>query len=928
MPGPEEIRRQRQQNGGEALPDQVQRRRSASIHQAGRSRTGNPPPQQRQRRNSLNRRTTLNIPANPIMQNTVDGVKTSMEAYDLVVPTEIVVQSAYQSIGVRFADLERSRKSRLKESGERYNLQRKLRNKETRQAQNGAPAVQRAVSHEKAFKLKDSDLVEHLGEYRDSDPQAQYLTYRYSIMRNKYYSSLPAAELKGLSIAVLMQRLKKLYEEPQGSRDKDLIAFLQDIITVKRIEEDEERAGNQQANAVPGPMTAEERRHNAKALKENRDYINSLSHLDPQTKAARIQAMNEVLNPPQDEVYKQNNGHLNLPQKDGLRTVLAWMYRNCNKSSESKESFVFKLTQAAPEKVLYMFYILENGTQSAPNAELFYSAANTYVPNVDNIKKHLIASKAKFWRRIGSDASDNVIDWSKIGQAARFALNCDVITDYYEYEDKAKEEKEKYRANQANPSRAIEPLLKLLINEGNMMLTLYKAAGLSADMPPRLIHDSQMRERVLSLNRSFARNVDLLRTLRSSYRGGYGGDQDPHEQGQNAGAPVAMKAKERGTKEAVDDYNTTTTAVLNVDTLFKVIGEKMDPLLKNDYYSFSKTGVSFVSNLVGFITTTINAANLMNSASNLTGADHAAKALNITGSMFKHTGGMIQGAGTITSRFVDTASASTTGWIGNTSIRSASKAFSSVAGGTQFVAGIATMASGAFMTTAGLVEIGRSVSSRNDVARSEKRIADIQRDGGVLTEDQKKLVNLNRHMNRKITDQEFSGTVKAIGGVLAMAGGFMTTTGILAPIGGIIAITGSLINIGLGVLYARHRRKVTQRKAADDGLKLDEAVAMIRQARPELANLKPKEVEKLKDQVRQEALAELGYATYKEFYADLSRQNAMLLYKHVFEMPEGTDDYKMFLDTLKSLGLKIEKSQDNSKPNIPTPQMIFSKLME
>lgn len=151
-------------------------------------------------------------------------------------------------------------------------------------------------------------------------------------------------------------------------------------------------------------------------------------------------------------------------------------------------------------------------------------------------------------------------------------------------------------------------------------------------------------------------------------------------------------------------------------------------------------------------------------------------------------------------------------------------------------------------------------------------------------------------------------------------------SGILAPIGGVLSIAGSVLNIGLGLLYARHRRNLTQKQAVDDAIRLEELVDMVQQDQG-LNILSKKEREKLRKEVRMEALGSLGYATYKEAFSEISKDNAKLLYEKVFTLPENTEEYRMYFETLKSMGFKIRKAGNGQKENIPTEVMIYSKLM-
>ncbi len=166
-------------------------------------------------------------------------------------------------------------------------------------------------------------------------------------------------------------------------------------------------------------------------------------------------------------------------------------------------------------------------------------------------------------------------------------------------------------------------------------------------------------------------------------------------------------------------------------------------------------------------------------------------------------------------------------------------------------------------------------------------------------------------------------------GFLTLTGGVLTVTGILAPIGAMLSLLGSATNLGYSLFYARHRRNLARKQAVDDVLKLDEALESVRaedkvREKPKYAGFSD---DVLKNVLRQKALAKLGYATYKECFIDLCKQNAVMLYQHVFEGEKETAEHKMYEDALSSLGLKIKYPTKPGEKPVPGAPAIFAKLM-
>ncbi len=105
----------------------------------------------------------------------------------------------------------------------------------------------------------------------------------------------------------------------------------------------------------------------------------------------------------------------------------------------------------------------------------------------------------------------------------------------------------------------------------------------------------------------------------------------------------------------------------------------------------------------------------------------------------------------------------------------------------------------------------------------------------------------------------------------------------------------------------------------DENLNItDEDVRQVKEANAGLAG---KSDDKVRDMMRQEALGRMGFATYKECFAYYMKEHAILLFDQVMNKPESPDR-QMYLDALRSLGLKIRLDK-----KIPTAAAIYEKLM-
>ncbi len=861
----------------------------------------------------------------PLLVNAVDD---KLDEVTLEKPDLVKLQEAYEAVDFEFSESRRKKRSILNEGMERYDLQDALQKKEKKKA---VVTDKKALTVKKAMKLSDEDIVKNLGGYSGVD---SYLNARYNLMRSKYYALLPTKEMRKLSSKELLRRLRTEYAKTPEKRNKDLIAFYQALVRIKNIEEAEDRDDDYTPpEHPPVAITAEERENNGKILTKNAALIDSL-HIKPEEKLKRKDAMNKVMVSGATNKFWSDKDTSNIrpEQIEGSRRILAWMYRNCNKSSESKEGFVYKLTQASPGQILFMFYLIETEKQASPSQTDFLKAMTDYTPDLDRFKDKVVASKLKFWKRLGPDSSDSVINWSKLGEAARFVLHCDVVSDYEKYtkEDADITEELKKPENKGGDKEAAL-LYDLLIKKGNLMLTLYKAAGLTPDMPTDMIADEKIRQKVLTVISEFSDTFTKLQTLRGSAPEKEAGKDYTDKTGKKKKKKSDIETDEGdlSVMDKIDNLFEVVDGAMNIDTTLQVIGKPVEALTDANGYCVSMSAVTAISSIVGIISGIVTSVGIAKNASTLSLADHIGQALSVSGDMIQGAGDLVQSATDIVGRFVDLGEAveESSKWIGQTSVRTAAEAFSTVSGGVEFCTGCVSILAGGIQTAAGAIEIGRGISSRRDVKRSRKTLDEIEADKGSLTKDQEALRLFLKHQDRNITAQEVSGTVKMVGGILTMIGGAMTVAGVLAPIGGILAITGSLINIGTNLIYARYKRRLGRKQAVDDSLKLDSIIETLKQTDPSVAAMDDDQLEALKNEARQEALAELGYATYQECFSDLMKKNAIMIYEHVFNMPEGTADHKAFSDAMESLGLKKKRATKPGQKNIPTPETNYAKLM-
>lgn len=117
---------------------------------------------------------------------------------------------------------------------------------------------------------------------------------------------------------------------------------------------------------------------------------------------------------------------LTKAQREGLEEFHRWLNRNCEKTGFMGDSeaggmrdFANKFMSQPASVQLKALYLLETGKRKAPDEagfDDFHSQMN-YVPSLDKIKKPLIASPLKIWKR----SNGSHFYWSKLNQSLKIA---------------------------------------------------------------------------------------------------------------------------------------------------------------------------------------------------------------------------------------------------------------------------------------------------------------------------------------------------------------------------------------------------------------------------------------------------------------------------------------------------------------------------
>ena len=863
----------------------------------------------------------------PILRNAIQ----LPEYAELNMPTVGEITTTYNSIGVVLGD--KQREDVIAASMKLFRTQEELAEKTAEMHQR--PQARKTVTLAEAVKLSDASLVKHFGEYEGAGVD-QYLYLRYSLISNKYYALLPKDASSKLSREEIINRLARLYAEEPANRKAELISFYENLVRLKDIE-----ASTKEAPAEPAPVqnapaiTAEERSGNEKVFAKNVKYL-SLGAKDQADYTRRLDLMTKIMkhgNNPADDFLKTSSIQISPEQKEGIRQCLSWMYRNSCKTSHSKLAFVDKLASSAPEKILLALYLVEKGKQDAPASDDFYKATHGYVPNFATFKGRLVASRFKIWKRIGRNSQDDVVNWSALGSAVRFATGegaAEAPTDidnFINYSTAITALNTQVANAGDNALLKRESLVHLLEQKGNLILTYYRSAGLNPDMPLDMLPNVNMRAEVTTLLQEISDGVQQIHDLTANL---------PEDQ-QAPGLNLNYSDVANDQKAQIKDPDSPLAIFSLLDTAMnplKVAGmgttamgiakehiDEVSNLMKTVGYNGAALTVGGVTGIIGLILALKSVVGVAKSGSGLSFADHLAQGLQVSGGLVNSLGsGTVTGAKIVNAikGVEETASTVKAPWYGSTTVKTAGESFETATGGIQFVAGCVAIAAGTVMTVAGGIQLGRVNSSRNDLRNVNRALVAKH---GELSPEQKKLRNFLSHQNRSLNDQEDSACVQTITGALTLIGGMLTTTGILAPIGGAISILSAAGNLVFGLYQSRYKKKKTIKATVDENLKItDSAVRNAKQANPGLAAFKNDEV---RDIIRQEAMGVLGFANYKQCFAHYMKEYAVMLYENVMEKTQNNPDRQMYVDALKSLGMHMDIQKKK-----PGAAAIYAKLMK
>jgi hypothetical protein len=819
------------------------------------------------------------------------------------------------------------------------------------------------------------------------DLRAHFDVYE-KLTLNKYYAMLPHEEMEKLSYKELRMRLDKLYKEPV--RKQELIDYYQNLIRLKEIgledgksvearekeylsdiRESKVKADDRDPKEEMDKMAAAYKRMTAYLEKESLfmpeatrtmymaklfdtfqldidkfrgnigtakgDIADMLAKYDEYRTKPKVTAdpmhalvkggLDEKMPNKEDTLEKSDEPAdgivLGEVQKEGVRLIGAWVMRHSLSSTRKYTPFAFNLLQAPPEQQLLVYYLIENEKQDSAMGIDFFTALHNYQPDLSNFKKKFKLDNISRALRASMGIYGQMKAYGALTEAIR------------ESDSRIEQDKDPNAPDPRPMEEKRATLVQAISQRGVLLKMLYRNAGLHEDMPPDMAEDPMLRKKLFDEYGKMGQLIKDLDQVNKAINDGNTGNVDY----------VSDKLRE-GSDDLAEDGSTSALDVasrVNEITNDYVVGYGLG-LLKNTAGSIGgyaakmteTAGFAHYSGWTGGLTSLLGLAGAIVTATSIgvektiSVADRTAQALSVSGDFIGVAGDMLSSAGVLTNVFTNGVEASTESlkWLGNASdaLWNSTQLGDKLAlagGAVGVIAGTAKFAAEA-------VHFGRAVSSRHDLKRSSKTLD--EKDQDHLTEDEKILQRFLKHENREVTRKEISAGVGMVTGAINIAAGALAMTGFLAPIAGVLGLVSLAVDIGFGKIMNAALRHSNRKKAVDDMLNTDALVEKVKNEHPNKDEIKAKMKDKdLKEKVRTEALAMLGFSSYHECYRHVCTQYATMLYDKVFVNPPAAQkDKDMYLDAMKSLGMKMVLPGPGVQADSykPTVEAMIAKMMD
>ncbi|MCR5594680.1 MAG: hypothetical protein K6G12_02425 [Lachnospiraceae bacterium] len=605
----------------------------------------------------------------------------------------------------------------------------------------------------------------------------------------------------------------------------------------------------------------------------------------------------------QGEYATQNHLIFSEGQKASMSALNGLILRRALRSTHKKENFAHYYLHSPFEQQLLTMYLIENGKQSQATMADVINALDGYVPDYDKIHKAI-------------STFCNNTNWEVVSSAVNTAKS--LGTGIVEYEELISETKtksdeiENAKKEKKDSQTRSELLVDQIVNHGDMIRVLYGAAGLRPDMPMDMAGDPVIRQKIKD---EHSKIVEIARQLDDMIK------KDPNLKLRDAEykdqnqAKVSKKAKAQSKTDTVLDYMGKAKDVMGIGKNIADAGVSAPAIFIDKVNEFQGKTSMFTSistmylgaqSLLALVASIRGTVKMWDKLGTLSIADTGAQTLS-------NVGGIVGNSQKVSTGIIEVLDK--TGVVDKTlgATADASK-----------VLGYIGVGAGSITLIAGGIQLGRSISSGNDIKRAKKSLNDKT---GEYTADEKKLSRFLRNQERAVSNDEISAGVNILVGssilIKSVIGAASLAAGPLGLIAGLVAAsTGLLYGLYAGKKLRHNKRK----EAVDEYLQVDRIMLDMKNKKGPWNTMNDKD---LRYYTRKKVLGMLGYANYKECYKHICTEFAQLLYNKVLapDVKDSDKDYNMYKDALESLGFKIKKAKAPDYKPSPAVATMVAKMM-
>ncbi len=796
------------------------------------------------------------------------------------------------------------------------------------------------------------------------------------MLKNKYYALLPQDRMEKLSYHELRRRLNKLYEANDPSKE-ELIKYYQNLVRLRELDlskegnaEDREKLYERELDTTP--ETKEDKRDPVKVMKNMaelfkklEEYTGSEKHLcdsgtcDMYRKKfleTHLADYNKFKNKPKVDLTKSPLDKLdtafkaylqpggNTPQEDHLHSILQAKKPEFDdaitRKTESSEGielkqeqrdsineigafimekgikdkkipFVNNLLQAPPDQQLLIFYLIECNMQPVALDASFFVALNDYKPNIERFKYFASFENMSKAMRRSIQMRPQLIEYGRLQKKIKDA-DADV-----EYDKDKTDPKQKNRSFDDKK----QAVVKALVNRGKLLKMLYKNAGLHEGMPPDMASNLVMRKRIMDEFKEMGNLCGRLSQIVKEEK-----DANPQAAATDPEINYESKRlrqdrpvlKETSDDDHFDQANEDMGRINEylADDGLGIIDDLTVALTRGDpgflnVLSFGVTGLAGVLGAIGVVMGGISYSREFNG---MTAADAWAQGIGLGGSVLGVTGTLLSSASALTDVIGNTVKLFEVGTeVGDELIKHA--------GDMSVAAGVFAVGAGAVQMGVSAVQLTRSIAANYDVERSEKALAQTlaqkKAKGQEITADEERLGRFLTHQKLENHIQEGSAVMGGVNGFLAATAGGLMMGVATAPFGalvGLLAIGSSIITKVSCWGVRKHNKTLT----VDAYLHLDDAVQEVLKKHKD-QRIKDKKADDIKDMVREEMLAMMGFSSKDDCFRFICEQMAETLY---LKGVEDQNPEKMYEDAVASLNMHVDRAKHK-----PSYDAILTKLM-